>query len=285
MKDKLTSESVHRFASVFQALTGNSPYPWQEALFLSLLEDSFPANINLPTGSGKTSIMAVWLAALAQQASESRRDTHIPRRLVWVVDRRVVVDQATDEAEQIRTRLKDESSSTIQWLRAALSSLSGDQHSPLGISTLRGEREDNQEWSREPSRPAIIVGTVDMIGSRLLFSGYGDGRYSSSQHAGLLGHDTLIVNDEAHLTPAFAALIQEVEAMQSRQLKPFRTMRLSATHTGSECWPESLNRDRLDARFQKASKPAKVSTFMSCSRTRSRRQCWNQQRNQAWRAR
>jgi CRISPR-associated endonuclease/helicase Cas3 len=223
VKDLLVPASAPRFASIFQALTGNLPYPWQEALFLSLLADFFPGNINLPTGSGKTSIMAVWLAALAQQASDSRRDTSIPRRLVWVVDRRVVVDQATDEAEQIRTRLRDESNSTIQWLRTALSFLSNDHHSALGISTLRGEREDNQEWSREPSRPAIIVGSVDMIGSRLLFSGYGDGRYSSSQHAGLLGHDALIVNDEAHLTPAFAALLRELEAMQSQPLKPFRT--------------------------------------------------------------
>jgi CRISPR-associated endonuclease/helicase Cas3 len=257
VKDLLVPASAPRFASIFQALTGNLPYPWQEALFLSLLADFFPGNINLPTGSGKTSIMAVWLAALAQQASDSRRDTSIPRRLVWVVDRRVVVDQATDEAEQIRTRLRDESNSTIQWLRTALSFLSNDHHSALGISTLRGEREDNQEWSREPSRPAIIVGSVDMIGSRLLFSGYGDGLYSSSQHAGLLGHDALIVNDEAHLTPAFAALLRELEAMQPQPLKPFRTMRLSATHTGPECWPESLNRDRLDARFRKSFEASK----------------------------
>jgi CRISPR-associated endonuclease/helicase Cas3 len=257
VKDQLISDSVPRFATIFQSLTRNPPYPWQEALFHSLLSGSFPVNINLPTGSGKTSIMAVWLAALAQRASESHRDTHIPRRLVWVVDRRVVVDQATDEAEQMRTRLEDDSSPTIQWLRAALSSLSSDRQSPLGISTLRGEREDNREWSREPSRPAIIVGTVDMIGSRLLFSGYGDGRYWSAHHAGLLGHDALVVNDEAHLTPSFAVLIQELEAMQSQQLKPFRTLRLSATHTGSECWPESLDRDRLDARFQKTFEASK----------------------------
>ena len=252
MKDIVVPESAPRFASVFQALAGNSPYPWQEELFLELLSDSFPRNINLPTGSGKTSIMAVWLAALAQQASESRHDTNIPRRLVWVVDRRVVVDQATDEAERIREHLRNESNPTIQWVRNSLSHLCGDQLTSLAISTLRGEREDNQEWSREPSRPAIIVGTVDMVGSRLLFSGYGDGRYSSSQHAGLLGHDTLIVNDEAHLTPAFAELLNELEAMQSEKLRPFRTMRLSATHTGSECWPRSLERDRLDARFQKS---------------------------------
>jgi hypothetical protein len=48
---------------------------------------------------------------------------------------------------------------------------------PLGISTLRGEFQDNQEWGKFPFRPAVICGTVDMVGSRLLFSGYGDRAY------------------------------------------------------------------------------------------------------------
>ena len=46
---------------------------------------------------------------------------------------------------------------------------------PAGVtvSTLRGKFADNHAWNLDPSRPAIIVGTVDMIGSRMLFAGYG----------------------------------------------------------------------------------------------------------------
>src|SRR5262249_21972179 len=43
------------------------------------------------------------------------------------------------------------------------------------VGTLRGQFADNREWSADPARPAVNVGTVDMIGSRLLFSGYGIG--------------------------------------------------------------------------------------------------------------
>jgi CRISPR-associated endonuclease/helicase Cas3 len=242
------------FAVHFQALTGSQPYPWQRKLFALLSTEQIPPDINLPTGSGKTSIMIIWLLALAHQASEQPQGITVPRRLVWVVNRRVVVDQATEEAEQIRKRIApDAGSEELESVRRALRSLSVgcDDRELIAISTLRGEREDNREWSEDPSRPAIIVGTVDMIGSRLLFSGYGDGRYWRAQHAGLIGQDTLIVNDEAHLTPAFASLLSKVQEKQRGSLKPFCTLRLSATHPSSECWPNSLEDDRKDERFQR----------------------------------
>jgi CRISPR-associated endonuclease/helicase Cas3 len=250
--DVLASQSGPSFPDLFQALTGNPPYPWQQKLFHSLVSGVFPSDINLPTGSGKTSIMAIWLAALAHQAEASPKAVSIPRRLVWVVDRRVVVDQATSEAENLAERIKQSTElPALRSLTAALASLSPPRPAEdlLAISTLRGEKEDNRAWSRDPARPSIIVGTVDMIGSRLLFSGYGDPPYWAAQHAGLLGHDVLIVNDEAHLTPAFAALLQKLDAAQHERLKPFKTIRLSATHPGGKCWPDSLEEDRADTQF------------------------------------
>jgi CRISPR-associated endonuclease/helicase Cas3 len=247
------SRSEVSFNEQFEALTRFGPYPWQEKLFELFIHGEFKPNINLPTGSGKTSIIPIWLLAIAHQASQAQQLT-IPRRLVWVVNRRVVVDQATEEAEQIRKKLADTSASpALDSVRESLRNLSLDREGSelIAISTLRGEKEDNREWSSDPSRPAIIVGTVDMIGSRLLFSGYGDSRYWRAQHAGLLGQDALIINDEAHLTPAFAKLIKTIESIQGETIKPFRTIRLSATHPETNCWPESLEADKEHPHFKK----------------------------------
>ena len=86
----------------------------------------------------------------------------------------------------------------------------------LPISTLRGAHVDNREWLDDPAAPAIIVGTVDMIGSRLLFEGYGVSRKMRPYHAGLLGVDALIVLDEAHLVPPFAHLLRAIEQDAAR---------------------------------------------------------------------
>ncbi|MEX2118176.1 MAG: type I-U CRISPR-associated helicase/endonuclease Cas3 [Pirellulales bacterium] len=213
------------FVGAFAALTGKSaPFPWQRALFEEFVKGKLPPSCNVPTGLGKTAVIPIWLIALANQPQ------NVPRRLVYVVNRRTVVDQATREAEAVRERLGD-----VPALFDGLSRLCAVRcKPPLAISTLRGQFADNREWSWDPARPAIIVGTVDMIGSRLLFSGYRCGFKSRPLHAGFLGQDTLLVHDEAHLEPAFQELLKSIENEQKRSgdFRPLRVMELTATSRG-----------------------------------------------------
>lgn len=200
------------FTENFHALTGNAPFGWQARLFHDhFLNDDIPAILDLPTGLGKTSVMAVWYLALKAGAD-------LPRRLAYVVDRRAVVDQATTIADEIKDKSGDEM---------------------LRVSTLRGQHVDNRAWLVDPAAPAIIVGTVDMIGSRLLFSGYGVSRKMRPYHAGLLGTDTLVVLDESHLVPPFERLLEAIEdgggtfsphVEADRKVVPrFKLLSLSAT--------------------------------------------------------
>lgn len=224
---ELQSEFFARFS---QCLVGRTPYPWQAKLFDHLISGNWPDTVSLPTGAGKSSIIVVWLGAVTW--SLENQGPRIPRRLAWVVNRRVVVDQATEEANTIRKKLES-GAKEVAGFRETLKKASAIER-PLAVSPLRGELADNGEWRADPSGAAILVGTVDMIGSRLLFRGYRDGIYRRPQSAGLLGVDTLIVNDEAHLTPAFAQLLRRLEDMgpARRVDKPFHVMLVSATNRG-----------------------------------------------------
>ncbi|VTR93599.1 crispr-associated helicase cas3 : CRISPR-associated helicase Cas3 OS=Geobacter sulfurreducens (strain ATCC 51573 / DSM 12127 / PCA) GN=cas3-1 PE=4 SV=1: ResIII: Helicase_C [Gemmata massiliana] len=214
------------FDAAFEALTGNAPFPWQRALyerFTADRKDNIPESCNLPTGLGKTSVIAVWLIALATHP------TKMPRRLVYVVNRRTVVDQTTDEVVKIRERLpKAPQIQDALWELCAVRPDKPDPENdrPLAISTLRGQFADNREWSADPSRPAVICGTVDMIGSRLLFSGYGIGRYDRTHQVGFLGCDTLLVHDEAHLTDPFQQLLAAIRRNQWAEQVANRNLRV-----------------------------------------------------------
>jgi CRISPR-associated endonuclease/helicase Cas3 len=226
------TDSKRFFYETFGLMCGHAPYPWQERLFLGLISGDWPGVVPLPTGSGKTAVLHIWLLALAWTIKSGSGG--IPRRLAWVVNRRVVVDQVTEEASALTG--KDGGLARCPEVGVLLkqASMSG---VPLAVSTLRGQHADNGEWARDPSTPAILIGTVDMIGSRLLFRGYRSSAYHRPIHAGLLGVDTLIVNDEAHLSYAFARLLEEIHGMTPAVCLPgkdFRVMLLSATSAESK---------------------------------------------------
>lgn len=207
-------ESEDTFAGDFQRLTGNAPFPWQTDLYVRLRSGSVPRACVVPTGLGKTSVIAIWFLARLKKPS-------LARRLVYVVNRRTVVDQTTNEVEKLRDTLPAIGMST----------------GALAISTLRGQFADNRDWSADPSRLAVICGTVDMIGSRLLFSGYGVGYKGRPLHAGFLGQDVLLVHDEAHLEEPFQRLVTGIEDVQEcfrgeRHAPRLQVMALTATPRG-----------------------------------------------------
>ncbi len=76
-------------STAFRLLTEHEPFPWQQRLYDSFVDGQVPSICSIPTGLGKTAVIPIWLIALA--CTEGR----LPRRLVYVVDRRTVVDQAT----------------------------------------------------------------------------------------------------------------------------------------------------------------------------------------------
>lgn len=214
-----------------------APFPWQLDLLRRFRQGRVVSALDIPTGLGKTAAMAVWLVARALGAA-------LPRRLVYVVDRRAVVDQATEVAESLHAWVAKE--------RGVADALGLDDR-PLPISTLRGQHVDNRAWLEDPSSPAIVVGTVDMVGSRLLFSGYGVSAKMRPYHAGLLGADTLVVLDEAHLVPAFEDLLRQVErgadsfGAKDHSLRPlvppFKLLSLSATGRQTDATTLTLSDD------------------------------------------
>ena len=188
----------------FKALTGHRPFRWQSRLFDHLMDGQPPEAVDVPTGLGKTSVMALWLIALARGAD-------LPRRLIYVVDRRAVVDQATRFAADLCENLPSDLAEKLAVADAG-----------LPVSTLRGGKADNRDWLDDPSKPAIVVGTIDMVGSRLLFEGYGVSRGMRPYQAGFVGADALFVLDEAHLCPPFEALLREVENHRDGTFGPVR---------------------------------------------------------------
>nr|WP_300327736.1 type I-U CRISPR-associated helicase/endonuclease Cas3 [Accumulibacter sp.] len=220
------------FASWYAARHGYPPFPWQAALAMRIAADDWPDALTPPTGSGKTAVIDAWLWARLHGRP-------VPRRLVYVIDRRLVVDGVTEYALALAASL--------------------DPQQQPAVVTLRGGLTVEEDWLADPLRPTVILSTVDQVGSRLLFSGYGISPRAASIHAGLLGNDALFVVDEVHLVRPLLQTLTSVAALRGNTLPlPWRFLPMSATWDGGKAhglsaadWAHPVLSRRL-----KASKPA-----------------------------
>lgn len=216
----LSPLATRDFVEVFAAIHGHPPHAWQKRLLETVVESGhWPKGIAAPTGAGKTAVLDVALFHLACDAGAKTR--RAPMRIVLAVDRRVIVDQAFQRARLIRDALESSRGATaLARMATRLRAFSGDK--PLHIAELRGGMPLERDWSRRPEQPTILCTTVDQLGSRLLFRGYGVSDSMAPVHAGLLGCDALLILDEAHLSRAF----EETLAAIARRRTPDRSFGL-----------------------------------------------------------
>lgn len=215
--------SVKDFAAFHAALHGpeRRPFPWQERLIRQVASDGdWPKLLDLPTGSGKTTALDIAVFALALDAERSPSERRAPRRIVFVVDRRTIVDQAYLRALKLAHALEvaqnpaGETHAVVAAVAERLATLAAEGPTtatgPLGVHLLRGGMPRDDDWARSPTRPLIAVSTVDQVGSRLLFRGYGLSSRMQAVHAGLLANDVLFLLDEVHLARPFHDLLEAV---------------------------------------------------------------------------
>jgi CRISPR-associated endonuclease/helicase Cas3 len=237
------------FSEFFRAVHGVSPFPWQQHLAKKVLKDGrWPSVIDLPTAAGKTAVIDIAIFHLACEADRGEARS-APMRMVFVIDRRIVVDAAFDRARKIAERLRTARDGVLVRIRDRLGLLAGPGAPPLTSVRLRGGVPQERDWARSTAQPLVVVSTVDQAGSRLLFRGYGVSPGMLPVHAGLLGSDALWFLDEVHLSRPFEETLATISEGHVRQmiskvgrLAPFAVVRLSATPGGDrppDAFPET----------------------------------------------
>jgi CRISPR-associated endonuclease/helicase Cas3 len=162
--------------------SGYDPYPFQKRFAIS---EELPELIDVPTGMGKTD--AVILGWLWKRRFDTREEIRrrTPRRLIYCLPMRVLVEQTQEKAKG--------------WLKnLGMLSVQPGVDEGIAVTVLMGGK-DKDKWDLYPDRDAIIIGTQDMLLSRALNRGYGMSRYRWPTHFGLLNNDCLWVLDEIQL--------------------------------------------------------------------------------------
>ena len=181
--------------------------------------------IRVPTGFGKTlGVLAAWIWHRVRLRNEDW-----PRRLVWCLPIRVLVEQTESEVRSALQRLR------LLW------DGEGAHDGKVGVHLIMGGA-DAGRWHLYPETDAVLIGTQDMLLSRAMNRGYASPRARWPMEFGLLNQDALWVMDEVQLMDAGLAT--------SGQLQVFRNEDRSANKTLRPCFTwwmsATLQRDWLE---------------------------------------
>ncbi|WP_028583705.1 type I-G CRISPR-associated helicase/endonuclease Cas3g [Desulfogranum mediterraneum] len=185
------------FFNWYQENHGYPPFPWQAHLANKIADGQFPSSISVPTGCGKTAIIAIWHWAALHEID-------VPKRLIYIVDRRLIVDSVTDYAKELG----------------------------CNVVKMRGGVTIDNSWMMEPNKHSVIVSTVDQAGSRLLWRGYGVSSRVAPIHAALIGNDALLVLDEAHISTPFAKTLEAIIKLRVEEAHSWHVIAMTATPIG-----------------------------------------------------
>ena len=204
-----------QYDAFFNTAASHQPFDYQRRLAGGDSgADCHSQLINIPTGLGKTAaVVLAWLWNRVQF-----QNPKWPRRLIYCLPMRTLVEQTEKNVRE--------------WLKKL------DLANTVGVHVLMGG-EDASDWDIHPERPAILIGTQDMLLSRVLNRGYGMSRYRWPMHFGLLNSDCIWVLDETQL--------MGVGVETSAQLDGFRHLVQWANDKNCPTWwmSATLDDDRL----------------------------------------
>lgn len=256
--------SKHDFAAFFRAAyrrnhdPGFQPFDYQQQLATGRFgpneDQSWPDLLEVPTGLGKTAAVTLawlWKRGWRQGERASAPDPDTPRRLVWCLPMRVLVEQTHNNVET--------------WLRS-LGILGKPGEGKISVHLLMGGSEDVEKatWAEHPEEDMILIGTQDMLLSAALNRAYGTYPSRWPVPFGLLNVDTFWVMDEVQLMgPGRTTSVQLQhffeqlgKGARTEVPHPRRTLWISATlgqaHTDMPDWaktPEVAEANRSFARY------------------------------------
>ncbi|MDF9811136.1 type I-U CRISPR-associated helicase/endonuclease Cas3 [Streptomyces sp. SPB162] len=233
------------FTAFCRETHGHEPFPWQTALVDRVVKDGWPQAVTVPTGLGKTWVLNVAVFTAALRRGRPGAAPRTPLRIFYAVDRRLVADEAYEHAARLAQVLREALADpyagrpvppvgTVTGRVARALWREGDKD-VLEATRMRGGVTWSPNWLERPDRLSLVTGTVDQVGSRLLFRGSGTGTRRRSIEAALTGTESLIIVDEAHGAEEFAAAVRAAFALDGtpEDLHPVLMTMSAVTGRGS----------------------------------------------------
>ena len=195
------------FDALFREATGYQPYGFQARI----ARDGLPNVVLAPTGSGKTGVILAWLWRRLYGPDPAGT----PRRLIFALPQRSLTEQVSRQARQWLANLGLTDEVTLHVAMGARWGTEG-------------------EWRDDLHKPAIVVGTADVLVSAALVRPVDASRAIAPIDFALVTNGAHWLIDEPQLSPQATTTMRQLAGFAARigTAEPFGLTCLSATPQG-----------------------------------------------------
>ena len=223
------------FAEFFQAVHGHAPVPWQARLAERVAAARrWPNEVVVPTGTDGLACLdvAVWCLALETERWGSERE--LPTRIWWVGDESAAgaskdtagMEIWVGDLARVLADTDEKSASPAVAVAHRLRSLCADADAaPLEVIDLGSGAAC--PMPSDPARPAVILCSLPMFGSRLLFRGHAAER--PALDAAMAGTDSLVLVEDVGAAARLTGLVTALGDCFPDALPPLPGPRQAAT--------------------------------------------------------
>jgi CRISPR-associated endonuclease/helicase Cas3 len=201
---------VKTFDALFREATGYPPYGYQARI----ARDGLPDVVQAPTGTGKTGVILAWLWRRLYGPDPAGT----PRRLIYALPQRSLTDQLSGQ------------------VRGWLANL--DLTEAVTLHVAMGARwESEGDWRDDPHKPAIVIGTSDVLVSAALVRSFAVSRAIAPIDFALVTNGAHWLIDEPRLSPQATATMGRLAGFAATMgtAEPFGLTCLSATPPAGRC--------------------------------------------------
>jgi CRISPR-associated endonuclease/helicase Cas3 len=194
---------VKTFDALFREATGYPPYGYQARI----ARDGLPDVVQAPTGTGKTGVILAWLWRRLYGPDPAGT----PRRLIYALPQRSLTDQLSGQ------------------VRGWLANL--DLTEAVTLHVAMGARwESEGDWRDDPHKPAIVIGTSDVLVSAALVRSFAVSRAIAPIDFALVTNGAHWLIDEPQLSPQATTTLRQLAGFAARlgTAEPFGLTCLSA---------------------------------------------------------
>lgn len=219
------NSGTDEFAQLIREIHGIEPEPWHLRLRQEVADGGWPDRCRVPAHWDRSIFIDIAVDAF------STNPDRWGRRLVLAHRSTPLIDELQRHAEVLAEKLRHPDGPATASMAARLRLATGceDSDPPLRVAGIPDSPAIDLTWTARCRDAVVLIGSVEQVGSALLFRSISGSPRSAPVHAGLIGVDSLLMLLDLEAEAPFHRTLADLRDVPSQLFTGLSSVRIDAS--------------------------------------------------------